>query len=75
MRRDAEFRIEQELKAARVELLNEAVRSATDAAEELLKRRVASPDLERVNDDYLASIAKAMATDGAAQKAQPGGAA
>jgi F-type H+-transporting ATPase subunit b len=75
MRRDAEFRIEQELKTARVELLNEAVISAVSAAEELLKRRVAPPDLDRVNDDYVASIAKAMADSGVAQKAQPGGAA
>lgn len=74
MRRDAEFRIEQELKAARVELLNEAVVGAVVAAEELLKRRVAAADFERVNDDYLASVAKAMAP-GDVQKTQPGGAA
>lgn len=61
MRRDAEFRIEQESKAARARLLDEAVAGAVTAAEELLAKRVSSNDLDRLADDYLASVGSAVA--------------
>lgn len=64
MRRDAEFRIEQELKAARIALLNEAATGAVRAAEELLKSRLSASDHEQLANDYLASIARVGATDG-----------
>ncbi len=61
MRKDAEFRIEQELKQARVELLREAVESAVVAAEELLRKRVQQQDLERMANDYLKAIGPSVA--------------
>jgi F-type H+-transporting ATPase subunit b len=65
MRKDAEFRIEQELKAARILLLQEATENAASAAEELLRKRLTPADHERIAEDYLGSIAKALGPDGA----------
>ncbi len=65
MRRDAEFRIGQELKAARAELLAEAVEGAVAAAEQMLKTKVSPADLDRMNDGYLTSLAQAVKADGA----------
>lgn len=64
MRRDAEFRIEQELKSARAELLQEAVIGAVAAAEALLIKRVNGGDLDRMAEDYLKSVGTALASDG-----------
>jgi F-type H+-transporting ATPase subunit b len=61
MRRDAEFRIEQELKEARLALLGEAVEGAVKAAEALLKSRVASADQDRIAEEYLGAVGKAAA--------------
>ncbi|WP_437927645.1 F0F1 ATP synthase subunit B [Sorangium sp. So ce291] len=74
MRRDAEFRIEQELKAARAMLLQEAVQGAVIAAEELLRQRVGREDLDRVNEEYLKAIPAAVSA-GAPRGAQTTGAA
>ncbi|WP_434044847.1 MULTISPECIES: F0F1 ATP synthase subunit B family protein [Sorangium] len=74
MRRDAEFRIEQELKSARAMLLQEAVQNAVTAAEELLRQRVGRDDLDRVNEEYLKAIPAAVSA-GAARGAQTTGAA
>lgn len=60
MRRDAEFRIEQELKAARAELLREAVVNAVAAAEELVQKQIAAKDLDKMSTDYLASIGPSL---------------
>lgn len=60
MRRDAEFRIEQELKAARVELLHQAVEGAVVAAEELLRKSTAAHDQERLAKEYLSAIPAAL---------------
>lgn len=60
MRRDAEFRIEQELKAARVQLLQEAVRGAVSAAEHIIQQQVTGADQQRLADDYLSSIPTAF---------------
>lgn len=74
MRRDAEFRVEQELKAARAMLLQEAVESAVAAAEELLRQRVGKEDQDRVAEEYLKAIPAAVSA-GAARGAQTTGAA
>jgi len=60
MRRDAEFRIEQELKTARAELLQEAVANAVLAAEEILAKQVGASDLDRLAEDYLSSVGAAL---------------
>jgi F-type H+-transporting ATPase subunit b len=64
MQRDAEFRIEQELKSARAELLQEAVASAVKAAEELLTAKVGPGDLDRLAEDYLSSVGTALTSKG-----------
>ncbi|WP_437897191.1 F0F1 ATP synthase subunit B family protein [Sorangium sp. So ce124] len=74
MRRDAEFRAEQELKAARAMLLQEAVQNAVAAAEELLRQRIGQQDLDRVNEEYLKAIPAAVSA-GAARGPQTTGAA
>jgi F-type H+-transporting ATPase subunit b len=70
MRRDAEFRVEQELKAARVELLQEAVRGAVAAAEELIRRDLSGADFERLADEYLSSIPVAFGSSTLAGRAE-----
>lgn len=57
MRRDAEFRVQQELKEAQQELLREAIEGATRAAEELLTKKLSQSDHDRLADEYLGSIA------------------
>jgi F-type H+-transporting ATPase subunit b len=74
MRRDAEFRIDQELKTARTELLREAVEKAVAGAEKTLRERIQSSDHDKIAEDYLKSIGAAVA--GAAKtRALAGGAA
>jgi F-type H+-transporting ATPase subunit b len=60
MRRDAEFRIEQEGKTARGELLQQAVLGAAAAAEELLVKKVGASDLDRMAEDYLKAVGPAI---------------
>ena len=60
MRRDAEFRIEQEAKTARTELLQQAVIGAAAAAEELLAKKVGPSDLDRMAEDYLKAVGPAI---------------
>jgi F-type H+-transporting ATPase subunit b len=68
MQRDAMFRIEQELKQVRQEILQETIDVTVAAAEELLRRRVTPADQERLAEDYLAEItAKASGTASAAR--------
>jgi F-type H+-transporting ATPase subunit b len=61
MRRDAEFRIEQERKAARDELLCEAVVNATAAAEALIQKQMSASDQDRMAKAYLTSVGAALA--------------
>jgi F-type H+-transporting ATPase subunit b len=61
MRRDAEFRVEQELRAARAELLREAVQNATLAAEEIIRKGSAQADNDRMAEDYIAAVRSAYA--------------
>jgi F-type H+-transporting ATPase subunit b len=60
MRRDAEIRVEQELKAAQLELLREAVEGAARAAEEVVARRIEPRDHDRLADEYLAGVGAAL---------------
>jgi len=60
MIRDAEFRIEQEGKTARAELLQQAIAGAAIAAEELLVKKVGPSDLERMAEDYLKAVGTAI---------------
>jgi F-type H+-transporting ATPase subunit b len=73
MKRDAEFRIEQELKAAKAELLQVAVESAVHAAEELLRKSAGAQDQDRMMKEYLSAIPVAL-KDGAAPAASAGAA-
>jgi F-type H+-transporting ATPase subunit b len=56
MERDARTLVEQELKAARENLLRETVRAAVKSAEATLTARVGGGDDARLGDEYLASI-------------------
>jgi F-type H+-transporting ATPase subunit b len=64
MRRDAEFRIEQERKTTRDELLREAVANATAAAEALIKKQMSTGDQDKMAAAYLASIGTTLAKAG-----------
>ena len=73
MRRDAEFRLEQELKEARLLLLQEAVRGAASAAEQLVRKHVSAADQERLAEDYVKAFPSAVSGSGlTGQGAQPG---
>jgi F-type H+-transporting ATPase subunit b len=56
MERDARTLIEQELKAAREELLKETVRAAVKSAEASLSARIGDADQQRLADEYLAAV-------------------
>lgn len=60
LRRDAEFRVDQELKQAQRDLLLDAVDGSVGAADELLKSRIQAADQERLANDYLESLGKAL---------------
>ncbi|HTJ83464.1 MAG TPA: F0F1 ATP synthase subunit B, partial [Polyangiaceae bacterium] len=60
MRKDAEFRVGQELKQAQADLLRESVESALAAAEELMKKRIQETDQSRLAEEYLASVVPAL---------------
>lgn len=74
MKKDVEFRIEQELKAARQQLLVEAVEQAVLAAEEVLKKKVEQKDLDRSADDFLSGLGAAWKGDAVASRSSVGGA-
>jgi F-type H+-transporting ATPase subunit b len=60
MERDAKLLIEQELKAARETLLRETVRGAVVSATDVLSKQVTSADQQRLADEYVKSLAKAL---------------
>lgn len=64
MRRDAEIRVEQELKAAQLELLREAIEGAAVAAEKLVASRIDARDHERLADEYLTTVGAALREGG-----------
>ena len=72
MKRDAEFRIEQELKAAKADLLQSAVQDAVEAAEELLKKSASAPDQDRMSKDYLSAIPLAFSKSALGTASAPG---
>lgn len=72
MKRDAEFRVEQERKAARIAVMSEAVDRATAKAEELMTAQSNKSDTDRLVEEYLASIS---ATFGKSDAPRAGGAA
>lgn len=61
MRRDAEFRVDQELRAERIALMQQAVASATTAAEEIIRKRTAQADIDRMSEEYLSTVRSALA--------------
>lgn len=72
MKRDAEFRIEQELKAAKAELLQAAVDGAVKAAEELLKKSAGTADQDRLMKEYLSAVPAAITSRAAAPPSAAG---
>jgi len=56
MERDAKLLIEQELKAAREELLREAVRAAVNSAQTTLQSRITASDQQRLADEYIGGL-------------------
>lgn len=64
MERDARVLIEQELKAARQDLIREAVEGAVKTAGERLAKEIGAADHARLADEYLAALDKAVVTKG-----------
>lgn len=62
MERDARTLIEQELKAARENLLRDTVRAAVKSAEKTITAKIGDADQQRLGDEYLASIRASAAT-------------
>lgn len=60
MERDARLLIEQELKAARQELVGEAVRGAMSSAAAQIAKELSAADQQRIADEYLASLDAAV---------------
>lgn len=64
MERDARILIEQELKAARQDLMREAVEGAVKTAGERLAKEIGAADHARMAEEYLAALDKAVVTKG-----------
>jgi len=60
MERDAHLLIEQELKAAREDLMRDAVAAATKSAAERLAKSLSAADHQRIADEYLTAIDRAQ---------------
>ncbi len=73
MIKDAEARVQQELRHAQGELLREAISDAVAAAEELLRKSVEQRDQERLADEYLTGLGSALSR-GTAARTSTGGA-
>ena len=56
VQRDARLTIESELRAARAQLMNDLVRTATQSARQLLAQQVTAADQQQVAEAYLASL-------------------
>jgi F0F1-type ATP synthase membrane subunit b/b' len=74
MERDAKLLIQQELKAARQELLSTAITGAMQSAESLVKERLEPRDHARLSDEYLAGLRDGLAKTGMAKSSSVGGA-
>lgn len=64
MERDARILIEQELKAARQDLMREAIEGAVKTAGERLAKEIGAADHARMAEEYLAALDKAVVTKG-----------
>ncbi len=64
MEREAKLLIEQEIKAAREELMRETVRAAVSTAGDLLVKQLSSSDQQRIADEYLTSLEQAVNAKG-----------
>ncbi|MGE0326513.1 MAG: hypothetical protein AB7K71_30195 [Polyangiaceae bacterium] len=64
MEREAKLLIEQEIKAAREDLMRETVRAAVSTAGELLTKQLSSSDQQRIADEYLTSLEQAVNAKG-----------
>jgi F-type H+-transporting ATPase subunit b len=60
LRKDAELRVQQELKQAEADLLREAVEGAMSSAAEILAKGVQDSDQDRLADEYLSGLAAAV---------------
>jgi F-type H+-transporting ATPase subunit b len=72
LRKDAEFRVSQELKQAESDLMAQAVDGAVLAAEQLIKSRIEDRDQQRLADEFASSLGRVLSAKGA--QANPGGA-
>ena len=72
MKRDAAFRIDQELKEARAQLLAEAVRGAVTAAEQIIRTQVSSTDQQRLAEEYRGALPVALGPTGGQVKDREG---
>jgi F-type H+-transporting ATPase subunit b len=68
MRRDADFRVEQETKQLKIDLTREAVEGAVTEAEALLASKLTAEDHTRLANEFLAELSKkpVLATQGGA---------
>lgn len=60
LRKDAEFRVSQELKQAEADLLSESVEGSVAAAEELLRKRIEDKDQERLAEEFTSSLGRVL---------------
>jgi F-type H+-transporting ATPase subunit b len=74
MTRDVDFRIAQELKTAKAQLVHEAVERAVAAANEVLRSSVTQEDRDRAANEYLGGLEAAFKGE-AVQEQRAGGAA
>ncbi len=65
IRRDATAAVDQELRRARAQLREAAANLAVELASETLKRQVNAADQDRLLDDFVQTIERAPASDGA----------
>lgn len=65
--RDAEVRVEQELAAAKEEIVKEALLAALVAAEDLVQKRSTAADHERIGREYLGQLGPALEPRGEAR--------
>lgn len=72
LRKDAEFRVSQELKQAESDLMVQAVDGAVLAAEQLIRSRIEDRDQQRLADEFAASLGRVLSAKSA--QATSGGA-
>jgi len=63
MRKDAQFRIDQQMKQLRADMMREAIDAAIVAAEEVLTKQVRDADQSRLANQYLDSLQESLEQD------------